>query len=154
MNATQTNAANVLPFSALPIARFRDSNDTDESKPWFAASDVFNLAECGRLGRGTVNVGIAGFWSHEAITLRVERRRDFKTGAVSWEVSISRSSGGRYTQDDGRTQEGEFRVAVEDDLTAAENFAVAMLYTVSFGREIRKHTGVLEQFYQDGLASW
>ena len=145
-----TTAATTISLCNSSIMSFLASNAAYGT----CQSDEFDLAQCGLEGGATISVRVAGFWSADPITLRVQRRKNFKTGKADWLVELSRSTGGRYTKDDGRTRPGEFRVAVNDDLEAEENFAAAMMAAVRLGRQIRDHASVLEQVHQNELANW
>jgi hypothetical protein len=76
---------------------------------------------------------VFGYWSRDTITVYV--RRGFY-GDVSWQVSISQSSGGRDTKE------------VERDSDAIRNYANAMIDAADFSDLIMQNAGKLEEQYQ------
>ena len=98
----------------------------------------YDLEQIGKNGSGRIGCKINGFWSHDPITLYVDRLRGI---APTWKVTISHSSGGRDTDE------------VANDLEAAINFADAMRDLAIIGRDLVYTYGdTLESCYQIGLA--
>ena len=101
----------------------------------------YDLQEIGQAGHGRVTVKIKGYWSHDPITLYINRH--FGTKAKPWTLTLSHSSGGRDPKE------------VENDMDAAINFAAAMTAVAQIGKEITEfHIGAMEEAYQIKVAEY
>ena len=99
----------------------------------------YDLEEIGRNGYGRISCKIQGYWSHDPITLYIDRRG--YGSDQGWKVTLSHSSGGRDPKE------------VESDMEAAINFAEAMRDLAIIGRDlIFTYGDTLEFAYQVGVA--
>jgi hypothetical protein len=136
-----------IPMPVASVCNFRDGNDGATS--WNIPSTEFSLEACGRNGYATIKVSVHGYCYIETITMRVERKKDWRSeSAAEWDVSLGHSSGGRMTTPDEKNYPYPRYVAIADDLEAEAGFGVALITTAAFGREIMKYGVELEAFYQ------
>lgn len=141
-----------MKFPVHAEFNFRDSNDTTAAK-WSDPSEQFDVEACGRKGRATINVRVAGYWSMDVINLSIERKIDWITMDDSvpvWEARMSHSSGGRLPVPDEKHYPEPLWHAVKDDLEAESNFGAALMAAAQFGRAIiDNYSVVLEASYQE-----
>ena len=99
----------------------------------------YSIEEIGRQGYGRITCKVVGYWSHDPITVYVDRRSYGADGG--WKVTMSHSSGGRETKE------------VESDMDAEINFAAALKQMATIGKTlISLHGEAMESFYQDECA--
>lgn len=94
---------------------------------------AFDLNDIGRRGMGRISCLVNGYWSHDPISLYVQRTFNWnpKTNEDNgtWKVEVSHSSGGRQT--DPAKERG-----VVSDLDAATNLGCALIALAALGRQI------------------
>ena len=95
-----------------------------------------DVAKIGNSGYGRVTGKIHGYWSHDSITLYIQRDT---FGSKKWRVTLSHSTGGRDTKE------------VASDLDAEINFGQALIAMAQFGKEVEQRFEELESFYQARL---
>ncbi len=101
----------------------------------------YDLEAIGRAGHGRIGCTIVGYWSHDPITLYIDRVSGYPGIAPKWNVTVSHSSGGRDKQ------------AEACDMSAALNFADAMRDLAIIGRDLPFCYGdTLESCYQAARA--
>lgn len=105
---------------------------------------AFDLNDIGRRGMGRISCLVNGYWSHDPISLYINRewRWDGTTADNgTWKVEVSHSSGGRQT--DPAKERG-----VASDLDAATNLGCALIALAALGRQIEARFPELEAAYQ------
>lgn len=114
---------------------------TAERDQQYIISD-YDLEEIGRRGHGRVNAQVHGYWSQDPMTLHIDR--DWRWDPTSddkirhsWKFTISHSSGGRDTKE------------VEDDASAATNFALALVHLAGLARSLKGKVAELEAWSLD-----
>jgi hypothetical protein len=101
----------------------------------------YDLYDIGRAGHGRIGCTIVGYWSHDPITLYIDRVSGYPGIAPKWNVTVSHSSGGRDKQ------------AEACDMKAAINFADCMRELAIIGRDLPFCYGdTLESGYQTARA--
>lgn len=88
-----------------------------------------------RTGHGSIQYKVKGFWSASTISIYVDRTWN-GGGDIGWTVSISRSSGGRDTDE------------VADDIEANQYYAEALLDATRVAKEYVARFDQLEAEYQ------
>ncbi len=113
------------------------TNPTSEKVVSFDTTDE-TIDSMARQGYICVPFRVFGYWSHDPITLYVQRKWFGKEG--TWEAALSHSSGGRDTDQ------------VENDLDAATNFGVAMIIAAGEGKRLAVNVTRYEKLYAEQLA--
>lgn len=103
----------------------------------FTINKEINIQEIGASGSGRVTAKVTGYWSHDPITVYINRGY---YGSFEWSFTLTHSSGGRDTDE------------VESDLEAAKNFGAAMIAMAEYAEELKALAPQLEQYYQEQRA--